>query len=53
MAKHTPREQFDPKKIQKLNRTKAVNRMEREIDRSEGRDTRRSRDGGTNRRNWR
>lgn len=43
----------DAKAIRKLNETKQRNAIEREQRRLEGNDNRRTRDGGTNRRNWR
>lgn len=52
MAKK-PDPKADAKAIKKLNATKRVNRVEAAIDRIDGRDTRKVRDGGTNRRNWR
>jgi hypothetical protein len=53
MAKPKPDPQADAKAIKKLQETKAANKVERAIDRVDGRDTRKTRDGGTNRRNWR
>ena len=50
MAKHTPREQFDPKKVRDLNARKANDKYEGDLDRAKGRDTRMGRDGGTSRR---
>lgn len=43
----------DAKALAKLARTKAVNRVEREERREAGNDSRKTRDGGTTRRNWR
>lgn len=43
----------DAKAISKLGRTKAVNRVEREQRRDAGNDSKKTRDGGTTRRNWR
>lgn len=50
MKKTTPTSKMTPAEARKLQETKQANRAEREIDRSEGRDTRMSRDGGTGRR---
>lgn len=49
-AKTTPTGQFDPKKVKNLQARKQVDKMERDMDRNQGRDTRMGRDGGTNRR---
>lgn len=46
----TPTGQFDPKKIRELKLRKENDKADRELDRSRGRDTRMSRDGGTSRR---
>lgn len=43
----------DGKAIDKLAKTKAKNKTERVQRRLEGNDSARTRDGGTNRRNWR
>lgn len=48
--KTTPTGQFDPKAIKKLKGQKSVDRMQGRADAADGRDTRMSRDGGTNRR---
>jgi hypothetical protein len=50
MAKKPPTSKMTPAEARKLQETKDANRAERVIDRSEGRDTRMGRDGGTNRR---
>lgn len=51
MAKNDPKK--DGKAIDKLQRTKRVNKVERDANRSDGKDGKHTRDGGTNRRNWR
>ena len=51
MAKNNPKQ--DGKAIDKMARTKAVNHVEREERRDAGNDSKHTRDGGTNRRNWR
>lgn len=51
MATNDPK--ADGEAIAKLQRTKAVNRVEREERRDAGNDSKHTRDGGTNRRNWR
>jgi len=48
--KTTPTTKMTPAQAKKLANIKAANRVERELDRSDGRDTRMSRDGGTGRR---
>lgn len=48
-----PDPKADAKAIRKLGKTKAVNRVERENRRDAGNDSKHTRDGGTNRRNWR
>lgn len=53
MAKPKPDPKADAKGIKKLKTTKAVNRIER-VERADGgNDSAKTRDGGTNRRNWR
>jgi hypothetical protein len=53
MAKPKPDPQADGKGIGKLNRIKAVNRIEKSQRQEAGNDSKHTRDGGTNRRNWR
>lgn len=50
MKKTTPTTKLTGAQAKKLQEIKDSNRAERVIDRSEGRDTRIARDGGTNRR---
>jgi hypothetical protein len=48
--KQTPTGQFDKASARELQRLKAVDHLEGEMDRKQGRLTRMSKDGGTNRR---
>lgn len=50
LPKTQPTEKLTPKQAAHRNNIKGQNASERAIDRSEGRDTRMARDGGTNRR---
>jgi hypothetical protein len=53
MAKPKPDPKADAEGIKKLKTTKAVNRIERSERQEAGNDSAKTRDGGTNRRNWR